>query len=217
MRANNRPRINSKVSGEGRKGGLASLKPLLSCKRALFCKYLAIVFLAAALDLPHQLHHCAVELWFQYPGVNVLLGLLSTRRSAGESVLHTPRGWRGFNRGSGKGLLYPKLDQNITKLPKQKTGLQKKKHTKSHLNVQETLVWLHFEAILPLWRRESNLLLSFLFLYLMWELKLSFDCPSSRCWGFMLSITMLRTKWWESASFPCNPIRCLNCCCKVCS
>lgn len=55
MRANNRPRINSKVSGEGRKGGLASLKPLSSYKGALFCKDLAIVFLAAALD-------CAAEL-----------------------------------------------------------------------------------------------------------------------------------------------------------
>lgn len=60
METNNRPRINSKVSGEGREGRVGKPEIMITVYQGSVVQ--SSVFLAAAIDFPHQLHHCALEL-----------------------------------------------------------------------------------------------------------------------------------------------------------
>lgn len=60
MGANNRPRINSKVAGEGREGSVVKPEIMILVYKGSAVQ--SSVFLAEALDFPRQLHHCALEL-----------------------------------------------------------------------------------------------------------------------------------------------------------
>lgn len=59
MGAHKRPRITSKVSGEGREGRVGKTEIMIIVYKGSALQ--SSVFLAAALNLPHQLHHCALE------------------------------------------------------------------------------------------------------------------------------------------------------------
>jgi len=58
MRADNRR--NSNVSGEGREGRVGKPEIIIIVYKGSVLQ--SSVFLAAALDFPHQLHYCALEL-----------------------------------------------------------------------------------------------------------------------------------------------------------
>lgn len=94
MGASNRLRINGKVSEEGRREGWQAQSHYHSVKG--LCS-------ASVWQLFSLLQPLASELLFQYPGLNVLLGLPSTGHSTGNHALHTEmregpqeRQWEGM-------------------------------------------------------------------------------------------------------------------------
>lgn len=93
-----------------------------------------------------------------------------------------------------------KLDLNTPNLPKCKTVSKK---TLFYLNIQGTFVWLYFEVIFSLWRRESTSLLSFLscIWYENWNCHLIPPAPGAEALRKMLNIMMFRTKQWDLHHF----------------